>query len=209
MILITGFEPFGGHTSNPSIAAAREAAQELSASGIPAVAEELPCVFAAAPGALLRAIERHRPDVVVCVGLAATRRVLSLERVAINVIDARIPDNAGARPVDEPVEADGPAAYFTRLPIKRTLAALDSAGIGAEVSQTAGTFVCNQVFYSLMHQLKESGADLPAGFVHVPQPGEGDGVAPPAPDLARALAIVAREALNPSPDAILAAGAES
>ncbi|MGJ9401826.1 pyroglutamyl-peptidase I [Arthrobacter sp. KK5.5] len=209
MILLTGFEPFDGAASNPSIDAATTAARALVSEGIPAVAEQLPCVFAEAPGALARAIERHRPDVVVCVGLAAGRRVVSLERVAINVLDARIPDNAGEVPVDRPVVEGAPAAYFTTLPIKRTLAALSAAGIDAEVSQTAGTYVCNQVFYALMHQAAGHGRRIRGGFVHVPTIAPDGGTGPTGADLACALRLVAVEALNPAPDALLVAGAES
>jgi pyroglutamyl-peptidase len=208
MILLTGFEPFGGDATNPSIDAARLAAAALNASGVDAAAEQLPCVFAQAPAALGAAIERHGPDVVVCVGLAAGRGAVSLERVAINLIDARIPDNAGEQPVDRAVQAGGPAAYFGTLPIKRALAALEGEGLAAGISQTAGTYVCNQVFYALMHTLRARGGAARGGFVHVPpvghtgQPGRG------LDTLSRALQVIALQALDPSPDAAVPAGAE-
>jgi pyroglutamyl-peptidase len=168
-VLITGFEPFGGEAVNPSWMVAQALHGRVVAQHR-LVAARLPTVFGAALEALEELLLRHRPALVVCTGQAGGRAALSLERVAINVNDARIPDNANARPVDTPVVAGGPAAYFTSLPIKAMLVALLAEGINAEVSQTAGTFVCNHVFYGLMHQL----ATRPelrlarGGFVHVP-----------------------------------------
>jgi pyroglutamyl-peptidase len=113
----------------------------------------LPCVFGQSLQVLQGALQAHDPAVVLALGLAAGRSDLSVERVAINVDDARIPDNAGAQPVDEPVIAGAPDAYFSRLPIKAIVAALREAGLPASVSQSAGTFVCNHVFFGLMHML--------------------------------------------------------
>lgn len=210
MILLTGFEPFGDAAGNPSIDAARLAARDLACAGLAAAAVELPCVFGrgagTAAGALDAALREHRPDVVVAAGLAGNRDRLSLERVAINVMDARIPDNAGGQPVDVPVRADAPAAYFTGLPIKRARARLEAAGLEAEVSQTAGTYVCNAVFYELMHLLAGT-AGVRAGFVHVPPDAGRWSV----PRIAAGLAVVARCAAEPesgSDDAV-PAGAES
>ncbi|GHD07187.1 pyroglutamyl-peptidase I [Zhihengliuella salsuginis] len=210
MILLTGFEPFGGADANPSIDAARLAAADLVRAGVDAAAVELPCVFgrrAGSAGAVLEdALAAHRPDVVIATGLAGNRNRLSLERVAINVMDARIADNAGEQPVDVPVRADGPAAYFTTLPVKRARARLEASGFPAEVSQTAGTYVCNSVFYELMHQL----AGVPgarAGFVHVP-PAAGQWS---VPRIGRALGVVAGCAAGPDGghDDVAPAGAES
>lgn len=201
MILLTGFEPFGGDATNPSIVAARQAAGELSAAGQPATAVELPCVFATAPEALRQALQTHQPELVICTGLNARASAVTLERAALNVIDARIPDNAGDQPIDVPVVAGGPAAYFSTLPIKRTLAGLLAAGLSAQVSQSAGTFACNQVFYLLMHEL--AGRGVRGGFVHVPPTGAGG--AHPG-QLASALVLVAREALDPAADVSLGAG---
>ncbi|WP_102158148.1 pyroglutamyl-peptidase I family protein [Zhihengliuella halotolerans] len=210
MILLTGFEPFGGAAENPSIDAARLAARELRDAGGDAVAVELPCVFGRGPGtaggALAAALAEHRPDVVVAAGLAGNRGRLSLERVAINLLDARIPDNAGGQPVDAPVRAQAPAAYFTSLPIKRARARLEAAGLEAEISQTAGTYVCNAVFYELMHLLAGS-PGVRAGFVHVPPSGGQWTV----PRIGAGLAVVARcaaEAGGGHDDAVTA-GAES
>jgi pyroglutamyl-peptidase len=165
-ILLTGFEPFGGDDTNPSW----RIAQALHGQRIEGVRVEsicLPTVFGAANTALRAAVSHHRPQLVLCLGLAANRGEISVERVAINVDDARIPDNAGASPIDEPVIAAAPAAYFSTLPIKAIVAVLHEAGLPAAVSQTAGTFVCNHVFFGLMHLLRRR-PGLRGGFVHVP-----------------------------------------
>ena len=128
---------------------------------------ELPCVFGDSARVLAEALERFRPELVLCAGQAGGRARISLERVAINCDDARIPDNAGNQPVDEPVVQGGPAAYFTSLPVKAALAALTAEQIPAEVSQSAGTYVCNHVFYALMHALRLRPGTR-GGFVHVP-----------------------------------------
>jgi pyroglutamyl-peptidase len=213
MILLTGFEPFGGETTNPSWTAAEAASSLLRAEGHAVAAVELPCVFGESVVALEAALAAHRPDLVVCVGQAGGRARISLERVAINCDDARIPDNAGNRPIDEEVIQDGPAAYFSTLPLKAGLAALRAAGIPAEVSQSAGTYVCNHVFYALMHAMTTR-AGTPAtrgGFIHVPyetrQVPRGIGTPSlPAAVMAEALAVVVRTALSTTADIKLAAG---
>jgi len=164
-ILVTGFEPFGGQSLNPSWEVAR-ALHGLQLQGAQVTAVQLPCVFAQALPALQQALAQHRPDIVLALGQAEGRCDFSVERVAINVQDARIPDNAGAQPIDVPVIAGGPAAYFSTLPIKTLVAGLKAAGFPASVSQTAGTFVCNQVFYALQHTL--AGLGVHSGFVHLP-----------------------------------------
>ena len=115
-------------------------------------------------------LQEHQPTITLCLGLAAGRAVLSIERIGININDARIPDNRGAQPIDTPVQAGGPAAYFASLPIKAMLRGVQRAGVPCEVSQTAGTFVCNHVLYGLMHLLAQGAAPQGArgGFVHVP-----------------------------------------
>lgn len=164
-ILVTGFEPFGGQSLNPSWEVAR-ALHGTLVDGAQVTAVQLPCVFAQALPALQEALARHRPDIVLALGQAEGRCDFSVERVAINVMDARIPDNAGEQPIDVPVIAGGPAAYFSTLPIKSLVAGLKAAGFAASVSQTAGTFVCNQVFYALQHAL--AGQGVHSGFVHLP-----------------------------------------
>jgi pyroglutamyl-peptidase len=164
--LVTGFEPFAGDVVNP----AREAVLRLpSRLGELAVhTRVLPTVFGQAITALEDALVTVRPDIVLAVGLAGGRAELSLERVAINVDDARIPDNDGQQPIDRPIVADGPAAYFSGLPVKAAVAAMREAGLPAIVSNSAGTFVCNHVFYGLMHLAATRHPGLRGGFLHVP-----------------------------------------
>ncbi len=164
-ILLTGFEPFGGETVNPSWELVRALHGEVIADAR-VVAVQLPCVFGEALRQLDEALTRVGPGLVLAIGQAGGRCDLSLERVAINVDDARIPDNAGAQPVDQPVVPDGPAAYFSTLPIKAIVAGLREAGHPASVSQTAGTFVCNHLFYGLQHRLHGTG--IRSGFLHIP-----------------------------------------
>ena len=164
-ILLTGFDPFDGDTINPSAEIVR-ALQGALVAGHTIVGAQLPCEFGRSRSVLDKALTRWQPVIVLALGQAGGRPDLSLERVAINVDDARIADNAGASPIDEPIVADGPAAHFSTLPIKAMVAALHAAGIPASVSQSAGTFVCNHVFYGLQHRLAGSGAR--SGFMHVP-----------------------------------------
>lgn len=164
--LVTGFEPFGGDRVNPSFEALRLLPVRLGALDIATAA--LPVVYGAALPALREAIAAAAADIVLSVGLAGGRAELSLERIAINIDDARIPDNGGNRPIDRPVVAGGPAAYFATLPIKAAAAALREAGLPAAVSNTAGTFLCNHVFYGLMHVAAHGTRPFRGGFLHVP-----------------------------------------
>lgn len=163
--LLTGFEPFGGETVNPSWLIA-QALHGQRIAGARVQALQLPCVFGDAIAVLQDALASHEPAIVLALGQAAGRAELSIERVAINVDDARIPDNAGWQPVDTAIDPAGPAAYFSSLPIKAMVAALQGEGLAAGVSQTAGTFVCNHVFYALQHLL--AGVPVRSGFMHVP-----------------------------------------
>lgn len=176
IVLLTGFDPFGGETVNPSWEAVRRLQGDTIA-GHRIETAMLPTAFVRGASALLDALDRYRPALTLCVGQAGGRSHLSLERVAINTIDARIADNDGARPIDIPCVAGAPAAYFASVPIKAMRAAVDAAQIPVEVSNTAGTFVCNHVFYVLMHALtaERDARRGPApdrhprgGFVHVP-----------------------------------------
>ena len=168
-VLITGFEPFGGETVNPSWQVA-EALHGARIGGAAVRALRLPCVFGDAIAVLGHALKHEPPALVFALGQAGGRCEISVERIAINVDDARIADNAGAQPVDRPVVAGGPAAYFATLPIKAVVAALRARGLPASVSQSAGTFVCNHVFYGLMHLLATTPAlaATRGGFVHLP-----------------------------------------
>lgn len=179
-ILLTGFEPFGGEGINPSWEVARGLEGE-SIGALHIAARCLPCVFGDALQALDRAIAEVRPRLVLALGQAGGRCELSIERVALNVDDARIPDNAGAQPIDQPVVVGGPAAYFSTLPIKAMVAGLRAAGLPAAVSQSAGTFVCNHVFYGLQHRLAGSG--VRSGFLHIPYLPEQAACHPGQPSL--------------------------
>jgi pyroglutamyl-peptidase len=210
-VLLTGFEPFGGEAGNPSWDAVL-ALDGARIAGHRVVTRCLPVAFGSSLAALAEAIDQSQPALVLCVGQAGGRAQLSLERIAINVDDARIADNAGARPIDEPVVADGPAAYFSDLPIKAMLAALRDAGIPAEVSQTAGTYVCNHVFYGLMHALRDA-AGVRGGFIHIPFSTGQAACHPGAPSLpvatvSEGLRLALHVALTTTDDERLAAGAE-
>lgn len=165
-VLVTGFEPFGGEAINPSWDVAQALHGQVRG-GARITAVQLPCVFATSLPALRAAIRRHRPQLVLCLGLAGSRSAISLERVAINLCDARIADNAGVRPAGTPVVAGGPAAHFTGLPVKALVQRLLAAGLPAEASLSAGSFVCNQVMYGLLHALRRQPA-VQAGFIHLP-----------------------------------------
>lgn len=165
-VVVTGFEPFGGEARNPS----QEIAQALDGRIIErrrVIGRVLPCVFGASAVVLRQQLRRWRPELVICLGLAGGRSGITPERVAVNVDDARIPDNAGQSPIDRPVVRGGPVGYFSTLPIKAIVSALRARGFPAVVSQTAGTFVCNHVFYALMHQLRAQ-RRVRGGFIHVP-----------------------------------------
>ncbi len=165
-VLVTGFEPFGGEDVNPSWEICRGLPGAIGHARIHTL--RVPTEFRRAIEVVAAAIEEAEPATVVLLGQAGGRACLSVERVAINVDDARIPDNAGLKPVDEPVAPAGPPAYFATVPIKAMVAAIRDAGIPAEVSNSAGTFVCNHLFYGVLHFLAASGRDARAGFIHVP-----------------------------------------
>ncbi|MFZ6688716.1 pyroglutamyl-peptidase I [Undibacterium sp. SXout11W] len=166
-ILLTGFAPFGAETTNPSW----DAVQVLDGQMIDdaqIVSLQLPCEFDVCLQVLEEAMHEHQPEVVLSMGQAGGRADITVERVAININDARIPDNIGQQPIDTPVAEHGPVGYFSSLPIKAIVQALREHGIPASVSHTAGTYVCNHVFYGLMHLLPNHPSVKRAGFVHVP-----------------------------------------
>lgn len=207
-ILLTGFDAFGGATLNPSWLAVK-ALHGRQILGHTVVAAQLPTVFDASLKELNALLKQHRPALVVCVGQAGGRSAMSLERVAINVNDAPIADNAGGQPVDTPVKPGAPAAYFTTLPIKAMLMALQAEGVAAEVSQTAGTFVCNHVFYGLMHTLatRHELKHTRGGFIHVPWLPEQGTPGMPLDEIVRGLRLAVRCAMPVEKDATLGAGA--
>jgi pyroglutamyl-peptidase len=172
-VLVTGFEPFGGDDLNPSWDIARALDGTRLQDGTGVSAQCLPCAFGVVHDALSQAIDRHRPRLVLALGLAASRSELGVERVALNLCDARIPDNAGQQPMDQPVVREGPLAYLCGLPVKLMAQAMRDVGAPAMVSYSAGTFVCNQLLYLLLHGAKTCWPGLRAGFIHVPAlPGQ-------------------------------------
>ena len=216
-VLLTGFDAFGfgeAGLASPALNPSWLAVQALHAirvAGHDVIAAQLPTRFDTSVTELMRLLRLYRPALVICVGQAGGRNALSLERVAINVNDARIPDNAGMQPVDTPVVPGGPAAYFSTLPIKAMLQALQDAGLAAEVSQTAGTFVCNHLFYALMHALATQRGFKRArgGFVHVPYLPEQGSPSLPLEDMVRGLQVAIATALGTPHDIAKSAGAVS
>lgn len=166
-ILVTGFEPFDGSTLNPSqqVALALDG-QSFADSRVTSVT--LPVDRVGGPQTLLQTISERRPDAVVCLGEAARRMVVSVERVALNLEDYRIPDNQGQQVSDLPIVADGPVAYFSTLPVRAIYDTILAAGIPVELSLSAGAFLCNQVFYSGRHFVAQSENPIPFGFIHLP-----------------------------------------
>lgn len=169
-VLLTGFEPFGGESSNPSAEAVLQLCRQQPPAGISWQALILPVEFKRSGELLHDAVCRLEPDLVVCVGQAGGRTALCLEQVAINLLEARIADNSGWQPSGEAVINDGPAAYFSNLPLKAIRAHLQQHGIPVQISYSAGTYVCNALMYQLMHML--SGSPAPrgtrGGFIHIP-----------------------------------------
>jgi pyroglutamyl-peptidase len=165
-ILVTGFDPFGGEPTNPSWEAVRRLPDEVS--GAEVVKVQIHTVFERSEDDVRAAILEHDPDVIVSVGQAGGRFAVSPERVAINVDDGRIPDNEGDQPIDVPVWEDGPPAYFSTLPIKAMVTAMREAGVPAVVSNTAGTYVCNHVMYTVLYLIDHEFPGKRGGFIHVP-----------------------------------------
>lgn len=165
-ILLTGFEAFGGDTVNPS----REIVNALPRQMGDLYIEKriLPVEYGRAAQEAMKAAEECRPDIILSFGLAGGRTEITPERVAINMMDARIPDNAGKQPADEPIDPEGESAYFSTLPVKAMVQALSEAGFPALLSNTAGTFVCNDLLYRMLAYTKKQGKETPCGFVHFP-----------------------------------------
>lgn len=209
-VLLTGFEPFNGASINPAWEAVR-ALEGWAGAAFRVEVRQLPCVFIEARRQLGALVDELHPDLVIAVGQAGGRAEISLERVAINIDDASILDNAGLQPVDLPIVEDGPAAYFTTLPIKAMVAAMREQGLKAGVSQSAGTFVCNHVFYGLMHHT--AGKPVKAGFIHVPFLPEQAALREDQPpsmaleDIVAALRIAVETALQVERDVAHAGGA--
>ncbi|EQB86969.1 pyroglutamyl-peptidase [Clostridium punense] len=165
-VLVTGFEPFGGEKINPSLEAVKMLPEIIAGADI--IKASIPVVFGKSIEKLDELIEKERPQVVICVGQAGGRFELSVERVAINIDDARIPDNAGNQPVDERIFEDGEAAYFATLPIKAMVEEMRAGSVPSAVSNTAGTYVCNNIMYGLLYLAHKKYPGLKGGFIHVP-----------------------------------------
>ena len=166
-IIITGFDPFDNEIINPSAEVAKSFAGRVIKE-YHILYFQLPCVFGKSIVLLDSLIKENKPAFVLCLGQMASRSDISLERVAVNINDARIPDNEGNQPIDSPVIENAPVAYFSNLPLKKILANLRAEGIPSSISQSAGTFVCNHVFYGLMNIVNVSDKPLSGGFVHLP-----------------------------------------
>lgn len=165
-VLITGFDPFGGETINPAWEAVNALPGEID--GIEVIKVQIPTVFKKSAQKLFETIDEVKPDAVICVGQAGGRFDFNVERIAINVDDARIPDNEGKQPIDEKIFEDGENAYFATLPIKAMVEEARKAGVPASVSNTAGTFVCNHIMYSLLYYISKNNLSIRGGFIHVP-----------------------------------------
>ena len=163
-LLITGFDPFGGQTVNPSWLAVERLPDRIGDFAI--YKRMIPTVFGAAAEAVLEEAEKVVPNVILCVGQAGGRDAVTPERIAVNIRDARIADNAGNQPKGEFVAKDGPAAYFATVPVEKMAQAIREVDIPATVSNSAGAFVCNDVLYTLLHHYH--GTQTKVGFIHVP-----------------------------------------
>lgn len=165
-ILVTGFDPFGSDKINPAIEAVKKLPDTIKGAKI--IKLEIPTAFNKSAQVVHQAIVKEQPDYVLNVGQAGGRSALTPERVAININDGRIPDNDGYQPLDEPIQPDGDTAYFTQLPIKAMAKAIRAAGLPAIVSNTAGTYVCNHIFYQVQYMRTKEFPKLKAGFIHIP-----------------------------------------
>lgn len=170
-LLITGFDPFNGNTANPSWLAAQALPERVGDYEVHKL--QLPTVYGEAARMVLEFAEQLRPDVIISLGLAGGRTAVTPERVGINIRSASIPDNAGQQFTDAPIIPNGPAAYFSELPVTAMASAIREAGVPGSVSNTAGTYVCNDVLYTLCHHF--AGTESKVGFIHVPYiPGQGE-----------------------------------
>ena len=195
-ILLTAFDPFGGEKLNPAEQAAALVPETVAGASV--IKLTVPTVFGRSVETVTEAIRREKPDAVLMIGQAGGRSAVSVERVAINLCSAPIADNEGNMPVEEPVDASAPAAYFSTLPIVRIVSAIREAGVPAVISNTAGTYVCNQLMYGVLHFIEREGLPIRAGFIHIPfAPEQAARQSVPAPsmsieDSAKAIAIAIR-----------------
>jgi pyroglutamyl-peptidase len=165
-VLVTGFTPFGGETVNPSWEAVKRLPDKIN--GIEILKLELPTVFGASGDIAIDFIKREKPRAAISVGQAGGRKHITPERVAINIDDARVPDNKGNKPTDSPIIKGAREAYFSTLPIRKMVEKIEETGVPAQISNSAGTFVCNHVMYRLLHEASTAETPFLAGFIHVP-----------------------------------------
>lgn len=165
-ILITGFDPFGGESVNPAYEAVKLLPDTIAGAEI--IKLEIPTVFSKCGPAVEAGIQAHNPDVVINVGQAGGRACVTIERIGINLAEARIPDNAGEQPMDEPLQADGPAAYFATIPVKAMVKNVRDHGLPCHISYSAGSYVCNCIMYNVLHMAATKYPNIRAGFIHVP-----------------------------------------
>lgn len=165
-VLVTGFDPFGGESLNPALESVKQLPNIIS--GAEVIKLEVPTVFKKSVDTLQKAMEKENPDVIICVGQAGGRTDITIERVAINQDDARIPDNEGNSPIDEVIFEDGENAYFASLPIKAMAKEIQDSGIPASISNTAGTYVCNHLMYGCLYWIDKKYKNAIGGFIHVP-----------------------------------------
>ena len=187
-LLITGFDPFGGQNINPSWEAVKRLPEEIGEYTVWKL--QIPTVFDLAAQTVLEKAKEVCPDVIISVGQAGSRGAVTPERVGINIRDARIPDNQGNQPEDVPVVSDGPTAWFSTLPVKAMVESIKAAGLPGAVSNTAGTFVCNDVLYTLLHHYQGTG--VRCGFIHVPWLPEQGSPNMPLEDIVAALTACIR-----------------
>lgn len=188
-LLITGFDPFGGETINPAWEAVKLLPEQIGSYTLCKL--EIPTRFEEAANMVEAQARCISPDVILCVGQAGGRSAVTPERVAINLRDARIADNGGRCPEEEPIDPNGPAAYFSTVPVKKMAQAICQAGFPAAVSCSAGTFVCNETLYLLLHRFRNTAVQV--GFIHVPWLPEQGTPSLPLADTAAALEAAIRE----------------
>lgn len=207
-ILVTGFEPFGGESVNPSWQAVERLPDEINGVNISKI--EIPCAFNESVSQIRKALEQTHYDAVLAIGQAGGREAITPERVGINIDDAPIADNIGNKPIDEAIYEDGENAYFSNLPIKRMVQEMTNLGIAARVSNTAGTYVCNHVLYSLGYLEKHHFHGLKFGFIHVPysdeQVTDSDAPSMDIETIKKALVIAIQVMSNYKQDALLSMG---
>ena len=165
-VLVTGFDPFGGEPINPAWEAVK--AMKDTIAGAEIVKMQIPTVVGKSIEKIHQKMKELQPDLVISVGQAGGRFGVTPERVAINVTDARIPDNEGNQPIDEPIFPDGPAAYFSNLPVRAMVQAIKDAGYPSVLSNSAGTYICNHVMYGILYYIEKEFPNVRGGFIHVP-----------------------------------------